>query len=102
RSNRARVVRLWTVAAVVLVSAGYALRAVGGHSSSGAHAPAVSTASAKTGVTRKSPTRLTSPETTTGPVAPPGQAVPILIYPVIESPPASAPYADLYLPVSLF
>src|SRR3954454_7728766 len=103
-SNRARVACWWTAAAVLLVAAGYALRAVVGHSSGGAVPAAVSTDSTKTGVIPTSPTRTTSSATTatTGPVAPPGRPVPILMYHVIESPPASAPYADLYMPPSLF
>lgn len=105
RWHRRRIVRLGTAAAVVLVASGYAVRAVVGHSSTRAGPPAVSSASAKTGVTRQAP-RTTSPRTSataiTSPVASPGRPVPVLMYHVIESPPASAPYPDLYLPPSLF
>jgi peptidoglycan/xylan/chitin deacetylase (PgdA/CDA1 family) len=95
---------------VVLVVAGFGVsRLVSGPASTTA-AGRSGSLSDRTGGTTSSPhssdgtvpAGQTSSQTATIPAAPPGQAVPILMYHVIAQPPPTSPYPDLYVPPDQF
>jgi peptidoglycan/xylan/chitin deacetylase (PgdA/CDA1 family) len=101
RIRRRRAVAFGTLAVVVLVVAGIAVASGGGDSSTATHA-AAPTASHKShagrGTSGARPTTVAAKGTGV-----PGDAnVPILMYHVINPPPAGAPFPGLYVPSSEF
>src|SRR3954454_10311314 len=111
RPSRWMLIRRAIMVGVSLVALGYgASRLIGGQSS--ARAGPASPVNRDGQSTRRSSSA--EPKSTEGSSVaasrqptpaqsePPGQPVPILMYHVLEAPPPSAPYPDLYLPPELF
>src|SRR4051812_33388402 len=111
RPSRWLLIRRAILVGVSLLALGYgASRLIGGASRSRAGPPSMvnrgapstrrSTSAERTSTEGSSVAA--SPQPPPAQSEPPGQPVPILMYHVLEQPPAGAPYPDLYVPPELF
>ncbi len=100
RKRRRRWPWVAALVAVIAVAAGWGLSAWSDSASS--HGAATQTHTTTPTPSTTTPSTTTPSTTSTTPTAPPGKPVPILMYHVIESPPAGTALPELFLPAARF